>query len=134
MAKKNKTRAELEAELRALRRTKMTSGLTEIILNLIRFGALVACVYFLSSSIQNLAGKSTDANIFVQFLGDFNVGQGVAVLFGAGGTMYGLAQRSQRQRMIERLHGRIKQLERQIDPRRSSSNITETGDTNPVDV
>jgi hypothetical protein len=134
MAKKNKTRAELEAENKELRRTKVTSGLTEIFNNLIRYTALVLCVYLGSESIQALAGQTTEANILVKFLGEFNVSQGAAVLFGAAGTMYGLAERRQRQKMIERLHSRIKYLERQIDPKRSSSNLTETGDTNPRDV
>jgi hypothetical protein len=128
-----KTRAELEAELKTLRRTRLASSITEIIQTLIRFGALVACVYFLSTAISNLAGKSTIADIGVKFLGNVDVGRGVAVLFGAGGTLYGLAERRQRQKIIKRLHGRTKEVEKKIDPQRSSSGLTETGDTNPND-
>lgn len=133
MSKRPKSKAELEAELKELKRTKLSSSVTVIILAIIKFGTLAFCVYSLSTSIASLAGQTTIADIVVNFLGNVNIGEGVALLFGAGGTAYGLAERYQRQRMIKRLHGRTKELELKIDPKRSSSSLTETGDTNPKD-
>jgi hypothetical protein len=133
MGKRSKSKAEIEAELKQLRRSKLTSSATEIVLNLIRYGSLVLIALFAREAIADLAGKTTQANVFMQVLSDINVGWGVAALLGVGGTLYGMAERKQRQRMIERLHGRTKILEQKIDPKRSSSGITESGDTNPLD-
>lgn len=134
---KEKTKAQLLAENKELRRTKLRSSVTEIVIALIRYGAIVACVYFLSTSISTalttLAGKTTSANILVNLLGNLNLSNSIATLFGGGGIAYGLMERRQRQNMIQRQHGRVKKMEQQIDPNRSSSNITEKGDTNPKD-
>ena|ERR1700690_4403023 len=137
MSKKEKTKAELAAENKELRRTKLTSSVTEIVIALVRYSAIVVCVYFVSSAVGTavvtLAGKTTNANVLVNFLGNLTISNAVATLFGGGGIAYGIVERRQRQKMIQRQHGRIKKIEKQIDPNRSSSNITETGDTNPSD-
>jgi len=133
MAKKNKTKTEIEVELRVLKRTRLAYNITTIIVNFMKYGTIVLCVYYITSAFATLAGKTTIANVVVNFLGNLKLSETVAWIFGIGGTIYGYAERRQRQKTIQRQHGRVKTLEQQIDPKRSSSHLTETGDTNPRD-
>ena len=133
MSKREKTKAELLAENKELRRTKLSLSITEILVTLIKSIAVVVCFYFFTSALNNLSGKTTTANIVVDFLGSVSISDFVGIVFGAGGVIYGMIERRQRQKMIDRLHGRVKKMEQQIDPKRSSSNITTFGDTHPDD-
>lgn len=130
---KNRTKAELEAELKELKRSRLSFGITSIILSFLRYGSIVLCVYFITTSFTTLAGKETTANVIINFLGNLQLSETVPWLFGIGGVLYGYAERRQKQKVIKRQHSRVKTLEHQIDPKRSSSNITDTGDTNPID-
>ena len=76
-----------------------------------------------------LAGRTTISDIVVNFLGNFRVSEGLAWALGAGGTGYGLLQRKLRRDTIERLQGRVKTMEQEYDPNRSSSNLTSRGTT-----
>lgn len=138
MTKKGKSKAELLAENKELRKSKLTSSITEIVVALIRYGTIALCAYFLFSSMSEvvvaLSGKATNADILVNFLGNLRFSNSIAALFGFGGITYGVIERKERQKMIQRQHGRIKEIEKRIDPKRSSSNIAETGDTHPDDM
>lgn len=96
-------------------------------------GAALGIVYLLAQAVEALAGKQTEANILVSMLGTVEVSVALSWVVGAGGVIYGRAQKKLRQRTVARLHGRIASLEKQIDPGRSSSKLTPTGDTNPED-
>jgi hypothetical protein len=88
----------------------------------------VAVFYFLNDSIKHLAGQETSATINVDFMGNVLAG-----LFGGGGVVYGKQQNELRKNTVERLQKRIKELERKIDNTRSTSGLTERGETNPED-
>jgi hypothetical protein len=81
----------------------------------------------------NLAGKVTDANIVMTLLSktQFNF----VVTFGVSGfgIAYGLLQRRLKEDTVKRLHARIAQLEERLDAKRSSSQLTKSGRTNPKD-
>lgn len=130
---KTKTRAELEAENRLLRRIEKSRGAAFVIGMLIRYSALVLCVRYGYLTVASLAGKSTLANIVVSALADVRVSETIAWLFGAGGTLFGFAQRRFRKKTVERLSARNMELEKSIDPRRTSSALLPTGDTRPED-
>ena len=89
-------------------------------------GFLGWCGYL---SIASLAGKHTIADIVISFLGNITVSKGVAYIFGAGGTAYGVYQRKLRRDFIERHSARDRELELQHDPSRSSSHLTPRGET-----
>jgi hypothetical protein len=57
----------------------------------------------------------------------------LALLFGVGGILYGNYQRRIRQDVILRYNGIKAKEERLIDPRRSSSKLTQLGGTRPED-
>ncbi len=90
---------------------------------------LVAISAFIWLTARTLAGKMTFAQIGMSFLGDVKISDAVAYAFGAGGVGYGYKERGLRRRTIERLSGRIEDLERGRDPRRSSSSLTRRGTT-----
>lgn len=134
VGKANKTRAQLETELKMLRSVKRSEGILSLGNNLIRWGALVLITRYAYLSIEAMAGKETFAGFFVNFLGNFDVSMALSWVVGGTGFLYGARQRSLRRDAIERLQGRITHLEKQIDPRRSSSNLTPRGDSRPEDV
>ena len=83
--------------------------------------------------MKELAGQNTWAKITVNFLGNIKVSQIIAWIFGGGGIIYGKSQNKLRKDTVEFFAGRTQSLEAQIDPNRSSSNLTQRGDTSPED-
>ena len=132
MAKK-KSKAQLEAELRVLRGTRVSEGVVQVINNLIRWSAIVLVVRYGYLAIETLAGKTTLADVAVSFLTDIKVSVVLAWGAGAGGVVYGLQQRKLRKDTLQRLQDRNQTLEKMIDSSRSTSNLTPRGDTRPED-
>lgn len=100
----------------------------------IRWGALIWIVSLASSAISALAGKHTFADIGIRVLANVSISEGTAYVFGCVGISYGLLQRHLRRNEIQRLAPRIQELERQIDPKRSSSALMPRGTTRPEDI
>lgn len=137
MAKKKKTRQELEIENGLLKRNRGVSAIASVLNNLIRWGGLVAIFYWMYRSVDTLSGKQTDAIFDVGIITSItasvafkNVLPWILAFLGVG---YGLKQRSLRKTTIERLQDRIRELEKHVDPGRSSSGLTPRGDTHPKD-
>ena len=82
-------------------------------------------------SVDALAGDVTvaDIGVGVRILGNVKVSTILCTAVGVLGTVYGLQQRSLRKSTTERLTARIEDLERRIDPKRSTSGLTSRGDT-----
>lgn len=80
-----------------------------------------------------LAGKETDANVALSVLGNVSIANGLLASAGASGAAYGLYERHVRKTTVERMSGRIHELEKEIDPKRSTSRLTPRGDTHPED-
>lgn len=99
----------------------------------IRYGAISLIAFFAWLSIQDLAGKHTFADIGIRFMADFKVSEGVAYIFGGGGIAYGLGERRLRRNRTATLTERNSQLERLIDPDRTSSLLTPRGTTRKGD-
>jgi len=131
---KKKTRTELELELRLLRRQRRHEGAVAVLNNLIRWGGLVGLAYFAYRSVEVLAGGTTVADIGLKFLADVKISQLLSYTVAVGGGVYGWRQRKLRRDTVERLQGRIKELEKSIDPQRTSSGLTTRGATNPEDA
>lgn len=128
-----KSNAELRVENRLLRRGNTAMAVTSIFNNVIRWGSVVLIVRYMYLSVASLAGQETIANVMISFLANLTVSQSLAYIFGGGAIIYGVAERRIRQRTIKRLQGRVQQLEIVQDPRRTSSNLTERGETHPQD-
>ena len=150
MAQK-KTSAELRAELRMLRTHGIGNNITKVIRDLIKYGCLLGISYFAYSSIDSLSGATTQANINIKAEGSVNLGTGekdisiglpewykgtlfLALIFGVGGIAYGRIQAKLRKDVIQRYHPTMQEAERRVDNMRSSSELTERGDTRPEDI
>jgi len=82
-------------------------------------------------SVVVLAGVSTSANIAVRLAGNLTVSRGIITLLTGSGWAFGLAQRSLRRKNIERVVPLKNDLEKVLDPKRTSSNLTSRGTTPP---
>lgn len=128
-----KSKAELRAELSAIRKQRRSDTVAAVLVSLIQWAGLVTIAFFAYRSIECLAGQATFADVGIEILADVNVSKALAWVFGASGALYGLRQRSLRKTTVERLQDRVRELETGIDPGRSSSGLTPRGNTNPED-
>lgn len=104
-----------------------------VVHTIVPWAGAVLVAFFFYKSVSSLAGRYTFSQIGVGFLGDFRISDGVAYIFGAGGVGYGVKQTQLRRNNVERTAGRIAELEKQLDPARSSSRLTPRGTTRPED-
>lgn len=104
-----------------------------VIHTVVPWGSAILIAWYFYKSVSSLAGLYTFAQIGVGFLGDFRISEGIAYLFGAGGVAYGVKRHRLQQENIERTAQRISDLEKRLDPKRSSSRLTPRGKTRPED-
>ena len=121
------------AELRYRLYGKIIDTTGSVIYALIPWVGVICVAYYVHSSIKSLAGQRTLASIGIRFLADFRISEALAYIFGACGVGYGFMNRKLRKDNVERMAKRIKELEKQIDVRRSSSRLTPRGETRPED-
>jgi hypothetical protein len=118
-------------ELRFAFRIRLVERSADVVTALIKWGSLLGCAYCGYRAIASLAGKETFAQILVSFMANMTINKWLAYAFGSGGVLYGLNERRLRRNAVRRLApGRI-QYEQGLDPERSSSGLTQTGETNP---
>lgn len=120
-------------QLEYMLKFRRIDSFTSIALQVIKWGFIFGISRYGYFAIAALAGRQTVANIIFQFLGSLKGSRGLAYLFGAGGIIYGYGERKLRQRNIHRLANSKNDLERKLDPNRTSSNISKTGTTRPGD-
>ncbi len=122
-----RSRAELEAENRILRRGQRVTVVSGVANRLITVGGFVWIAHYVRDTLVALSGENTIADVAISFLGHVGVSESfawmVAILCGG----YGFAQRTMRRKNGTRLGKRIRELEEAIDPERSSSELRETG-------
>jgi hypothetical protein len=97
------------------------------------FGAFAFwCLYLATDTV---AGKTTafQAALTVGFSLLWDIRFVVAFSLAGAATAWGTAERMLRHRKVNYLQGRIKELEEQIDPKRSTSGLTTKGRTHPRD-
>lgn len=126
---KRKTLAELRAENRMLRQSYWTQAATPVLTTAMWAVAVIFVARYGYLSVAALAGDLTVADIGFRVLGDFRVSTIVSMTVGAGGVLYGWLQRRLRKSTVERLASRNEDLERKIDPKRTTSGLTARGDT-----
>lgn len=121
------------AELNAVIKTKLIDATGSVLKTAIFWGSIVGIAYFANGMVMALAGKSTVADIGISFLGHVEISAMFSYAVGISGAAYGLGQRKLRRDTVERLQNRIKQLELQLDPGRTSSKLTSRGETRKED-
>jgi hypothetical protein len=121
--------AVIEAHLRA----KRIDSFTVIVRDSIKWGGLAVLGYWMYKSVVVLAGQTTYADIGFRILGNIKVSDGILYLFGVSGWVFGIGQSQLRRKNIKRTVPAKNALERIIDPNRTSSNLTDSGTTQPGD-
>lgn len=105
--------------------------------SLIKYGSLCFCVWVFGRAVDSLAGKSTLADFGVYLVGDLKANKAfshvVMGIIGLGGAGYGLRERAQKRKEIRRLGNRVVEVEKRIDPKRTSSGLTIDGRSRPED-
>lgn len=128
-----KSKAELLAENKLLRRGNTAFAVSSILNTLIRYGSYVLIAMFTYLSIASLAGQETKASVVINFLGSLTVSQWAAWAIAGGSTVIAVRERKLRKDNTATLTQRTEKLEKARDPKRSSSKLTRRGDTHPRD-
>ncbi len=132
--RRSRTKPELNASIE-LRRIE-TRGI--VLAQIVRWVGLIGVTFAFSyfgvfKPVEVLAGQATFATIDLGMLVRFGMG-GAATVFGGGGLAYGWRQRKLRRDTVQEMGKRIAELEKLVDPNRSSSGLTLRGDTHPRDA
>jgi hypothetical protein len=112
---------------------KKVDSVTVVTRDIIKYIGYVLIARYVYLIIAVLAGKSTSADIAIDFLGKLKVAGGIGGTLIVGGILYGAGQAALRRRNIQRLASVKNELERIIDPNRTSSHLTKRGKTPPGD-
>lgn len=107
---------------------KIVDGATKVGIGI----CVVACFAIVSHMVDSLAGKVTIADIGLRII--MNIRLYLSWAFGAGGIIWGYRERKLHHDGIAAQQERILALEKRIDPKRTSSRLTERGTTNPEDI
>lgn len=99
----------------------------------VKYGAFVIIVYFTYLSILSLAGKETSAIFVFQYLTSVKDGNISWKIVTALTTFWAFLERKLKKDSIKHFKEHIIELEKKLDPNRSSSNLTKEGNTNPGD-
>ena len=126
-------RSRLNAELEWAKYAKKWDTIGGIFNGLIRGGVIFACFYCLYLIVDSLAGKTTAADIALKAITDLELDRSVLYVLTGGTTLWAIRERKLRKKKTKDLGAYVKELEEHIDPNRTSSNLTETGDTHPED-
>ena len=126
-------RSQINAGLEWAKYGKKWDTIGGIFNRLIRWGGVVACFYCSYLMIDALAGKTTATDIALNAITDLKLDERILYLLTSGTTFWAIRERKLRKKTIKDITAQKKELEEHIDPNRTSSNLTETGDTLPED-
>jgi len=93
--------------------------------------AAVAIAWLVTGSVGKLAGQYTYADIGVRFVSDFKLT--ISYVLTGAAAAWALLERKLKGDTIKRLSARNQELEKRIDPDRTSSGLSERGTTRPGD-
>ena len=127
--------AELELELKARSRSRTGEQIVKVLSLLIKWGAILGCVFVVGDTVKAFAGEVTLADIGVSLITDIkaDVLKWIFLIWGGGATAYGIAQRRLRKKNTQYLAPRNTELEKIIDTDRTSSQLPPTGSTREDD-
>jgi hypothetical protein len=100
-----------------------------VLCRLIKWGGICVIAFFAWKSIESLSGKTTDANIFVNWLANLKINQWLAWAVTGGSVVWAVRERRLRQRKVAALAEQKRVLELIVDPKRTSSSLPASGTT-----
>lgn len=99
-----------------------------------KYGTYCFCAYFSYLSIVELAGKTTIANMALTYItGKEGSSRLIPWSVTAASLIWGYTERHLRLKKIATMGTHNAELERRLDPGRSSSRLTKKGETGPGD-
>jgi hypothetical protein len=122
---RNHTKTELKFEL--------FYRLIDLVRHAIEWGGYLGLAYFATQAVADLSGKETFASFFLQVLGKESASDSLVLLLAIVFGGWALLERRLRRRKTAELSQRIQHLETLIDPNRTGSRLTPTGETHPGD-
>ena len=122
----------LTEQLNSVKRSKWKRSATHLLGEMIKWGGLVLISLFAYLAVSSLAGKETNASFLGKLeAGGFSVKDFIYISCIALLAVWALGERGIRLRFVEKSSKRIRRLEADIDPGRTSSGLTDKGETNP---
>jgi hypothetical protein len=110
-------------------RMRVIDGWITLARTAIIFGTSLGMVYFAFRACAALAGEQTSANFVIQVLASVQADRWVAYLVAGVGATYGIREAQLRRKILRETGVRIQELEQRLDPDRSSSGLTASGQT-----
>lgn len=118
-----------DQSLRLLRIDRAFGLATQIV----KWAGIIGVVYLISTMVSALAGKTTLADIAIQFLTASQAREWTSYGITGAAIVWAILERRLRKSTVRHLSQRLVVIENRLDPDRSSSNLTETGETRPED-
>jgi hypothetical protein len=124
-------KAQLTSEQMFRLQQQRIDGIADILALLIKSAMWVALAYFALLAIRALAGRTTSATfaLAVHWLSSERKAEVSAWIVAFVAIIYGMFERSLRKRKTSYMQERIRSLESKMDPDRTSTGLTESGDT-----
>lgn len=105
----------------------------DLLRDVVKYGAYVFLGYWAYLSIDALAGKTTLADIALSYFTSKENDHGLPWILVVIFVIWAALERRLRLRKTVALADQIKELQKRIDPQRTSSGLLQTGETNPKD-
>jgi hypothetical protein len=103
-----------------------------------KWGSLSLLGFFVYRCVGMLAGRQTVAQFGLYLIADLKAAKAFSHItswaLGASGTAYGIRERNLRRKSIKRITAHTIELEKKLDPGRSTSHLTERGTTRREDL
>ena len=122
-----------EHESRLFRSDLWATTVGRVGVALVRWTGICFCAYQASLVLIAWSGDTTiaDVTVALKATGPSGTAAGLGVLVGVAGLIYGKVQAWLRRETIREFESRVRELETMLDPGRSSSGLTTSGDTPP---
>jgi len=136
---KDENRQEKEHQLQRewIRNRRFTTGVeaaTSIVRTLIRWAGAAVIAWFAYKSFQAVAGKDTTFSAVVNLATKLSIDRWIAYIIAGLSSGCWWYERRTRQKTIKDREEYIRELEKKIDPKRSTSGLTAEGKPRKEDV
>jgi len=106
---------------------------SKVISDIFKYGTLIFLIYTGGEVLLAYSGEITIADVSFSWMINDHLGDFLGVIFGAGGILYGRQQSKLRRDAIENMYPDKLQSQLGFDPGRTSSGLTNRGDTQEED-
>jgi hypothetical protein len=100
----------------------------------VKWTGIAAAIYFAAEALKAFAGRDTSIIVNAALSLFANLNLTVAISLAGAATVWAVCERMLRRYKVEKMQGRIKELETRLDPRRTTSGLLPDGRTNPADL